>query len=140
MPSHTYTCVHPPINCRPEILSLLPPYAGTRILELASGIGRFTGSLAQVAASVVTVEFMNDFLEKVRSGEEKQAKAQAKQREASKATQSQATWSKAKQAKQSKQSKAKQIKQSSAKQRSAKLSKLSKAEQSKPKQSSANLS
>ena len=49
---------------RPEILSLLPPYAGTRILELASGIGRFTGSLASTAASVVTVEFMEDFLAK----------------------------------------------------------------------------
>lgn len=49
---------------RPEILSLLPPYAGTRILELASGIGRFTGSLATTADSVVTVEFMEDFLAK----------------------------------------------------------------------------
>jgi len=49
---------------RPEILSLLTPYAGTRILELASGIGRFTGSLASTAASVVTVEFMEDFLAK----------------------------------------------------------------------------
>jgi len=49
---------------RPEILSLLPPFAGTRILELASGIGRFTGSLAIKAASVVTVEFMKEFLAK----------------------------------------------------------------------------
>ena len=49
---------------RPEILSLLPPYAGTRVLELASGIGRFTGVIASTAASVVTVEFMEDFLAK----------------------------------------------------------------------------
>lgn len=48
------------------MLSLLPPYQGKRILELASGIGRFTGSIAGEAAGVVTVEFMEDFLEKVR--------------------------------------------------------------------------
>lgn len=46
-------------------MSLLPPYQGKRILELASGIGRFTGSIAGEASGVVTVEFMEDFLEKV---------------------------------------------------------------------------
>lgn len=50
------------------MLSLLPPYQGKRILELASGIGRFTGSIAGEASGVVTVEFMEDFLEKVRGG------------------------------------------------------------------------
>lgn len=29
---------------RPEVLGLLPPYEGKRVLELASGIGRFTGT------------------------------------------------------------------------------------------------
>lgn len=28
---------------RPEVLSLLPSFRGARVLEMASGIGRFTG-------------------------------------------------------------------------------------------------
>jgi len=28
---------------RPEVLGLLPPFRNRRVLELASGIGRFTG-------------------------------------------------------------------------------------------------
>ena len=34
---------HTTQHTSPEVLSLLPPYKGKRILELASGIGRFTG-------------------------------------------------------------------------------------------------
>ncbi|KAL8616396.1 hypothetical protein ACOMHN_032250 [Nucella lapillus] len=47
---------------RPEILSYLPDYTGSRIIELAAGIGRFTGELASKAKSVVAVDFMPEFL------------------------------------------------------------------------------
>ncbi|KAL3859677.1 hypothetical protein ACJMK2_009885 [Sinanodonta woodiana] len=48
----------------PEILSYLPPYEGYRILELGSGIGRFTGKLAELGKEVVAVDFMEKFVEK----------------------------------------------------------------------------
>ena len=47
---------------RDEILALLPPIEGSRVLELAAGLGRFTGRLADAgAAAVVAVEFMSKF-------------------------------------------------------------------------------
>lgn len=49
---------------RPEILSYVPDYSNKRVLELASGIGRFTGAFAETAKQVVTVEFMKSFLDK----------------------------------------------------------------------------
>jgi len=52
---------------REEILSLLPPLEGRRVLELASGIGRFTPHLAQLVGPkghVTAVEFISNFHEK----------------------------------------------------------------------------
>ncbi|XP_007440631.2 phosphomethylethanolamine N-methyltransferase-like isoform X1 [Python bivittatus] len=46
----------------PEILSLLPFLEGQDVLELGAGIGRFTGSLADVAHHVTAVDFMSSFL------------------------------------------------------------------------------
>ncbi|XP_002730517.1 uncharacterized protein LOC100378603, partial [Saccoglossus kowalevskii] len=48
----------------PEILSLLPPYEGKRIIELGAGIGRFTGVLAKKASHVTAVDFMESFIKK----------------------------------------------------------------------------
>lgn len=45
----------------PEIMSKAPSVAGKDVLELAAGIGRYTGLLAQTAKSVTAVEFMPDF-------------------------------------------------------------------------------
>ncbi|MCB1115250.1 MAG: methyltransferase domain-containing protein [Chlamydiia bacterium] len=47
-----------------EILSLLPDFSGKHVLELASGIGRFTGHFAQLAKRVDTSDFNPTFLEK----------------------------------------------------------------------------
>ncbi|CAF1056322.1 unnamed protein product [Adineta ricciae] len=48
----------------PEILECLPDLDGKRVLELGAGIGRFTKKFAQLAKSVVAVDFMESFLEK----------------------------------------------------------------------------
>jgi phosphoethanolamine N-methyltransferase len=48
----------------PEILECLPDLDGKRVLELGAGIGRFTKTFAQLAKSVVAVDFMESFLEK----------------------------------------------------------------------------
>lgn len=48
----------------PEILECLPDLDDKRILELGAGIGRFTQRFAQLAKSVVAVDFMESFLEK----------------------------------------------------------------------------
>lgn len=48
----------------PEILSYLPDFSGKRVFELGAGIGRFTREIAQVAESVVAVDFMQDFIKK----------------------------------------------------------------------------
>ncbi|CAK4219023.1 unnamed protein product [Aphanomyces euteiches] len=45
----------------PEILSKMPSYKDKDVLELASGIGRYTGTIAQHASSVVAVEFIEGF-------------------------------------------------------------------------------
>ncbi|XP_041845442.1 phosphoethanolamine methyltransferase [Melanotaenia boesemani] len=50
----------------PEILSMLPPLAGYRVLELGAGIGRYTSHLLTKAAHVTAVDFMESFVEKNR--------------------------------------------------------------------------
>jgi len=45
----------------PEILEKAPSMAGKDVLELAAGIGRYTGLIGQTAKSVTAVEFMPDF-------------------------------------------------------------------------------
>ncbi|XP_058016284.1 uncharacterized protein LOC131186578 [Ahaetulla prasina] len=52
----------------PEILSLLPFLEGQEVLELGAGIGRFTGSLADLARHVTAVDFMGSFLKRNREG------------------------------------------------------------------------
>ncbi|KAE8710693.1 Phosphoethanolamine N-methyltransferase 3 [Hibiscus syriacus] len=49
---------------RPEVLSMLPPYEGKRILELGAGIGRFTGELAQKAGHVIALDFIDSVIKK----------------------------------------------------------------------------
>lgn len=46
---------------RKEILSLLPDFRGKRVVELAAGIGRFTGTLCESAAKVTAVDFVDKF-------------------------------------------------------------------------------
>ena len=47
---------------RAEILSMLPPdLRGKRVLELASGVGRFTGTLCERAGTVDAVDFVDSF-------------------------------------------------------------------------------
>lgn len=48
---------------RPEILSYLPPFEGKDILELGSGIGRFTTEFAKKANHVTTLDFCPHFME-----------------------------------------------------------------------------
>ncbi|KAM4732463.1 phosphoethanolamine methyltransferase isoform 2-T3 [Anableps anableps] len=50
----------------PEILSMLPPLDGFRVLELGAGIGRYTSHLLTKAAHVTAVDFMQSFVEKNR--------------------------------------------------------------------------
>uniref|UniRef100_A0A8C7Z0A2 phosphoethanolamine N-methyltransferase n=1 Tax=Oryzias sinensis TaxID=183150 RepID=A0A8C7Z0A2_9TELE len=50
----------------PEILSMLPPLAGYRVLELGAGIGRYTSHLLTKAAHVTAVDFMESFVQKNR--------------------------------------------------------------------------
>ncbi|CAG5990451.1 unnamed protein product [Menidia menidia] len=50
----------------PEILSMLPPLDGYRVLELGAGIGRYTRHLLTKAAHVTAVDFMESFVEKNR--------------------------------------------------------------------------
>ncbi|OQS02797.1 phosphoethanolamine N-methyltransferase [Thraustotheca clavata] len=45
----------------PEILNKLPPVDNKDVLELAAGIGRYTGLIAKSAAHVTAVEFIEDF-------------------------------------------------------------------------------
>jgi len=49
---------------REEILSLLPALEGTRMLELAAGIGRFTSELASKVGELTAVEFIQNFSDK----------------------------------------------------------------------------
>ncbi|XP_056625381.1 phosphoethanolamine methyltransferase isoform X1 [Triplophysa dalaica] len=48
----------------PEILSMLPCLAGTDVLELGAGIGRYTRHLIGKARHVTAVDFMENFVEK----------------------------------------------------------------------------
>ncbi|KAK9963740.1 hypothetical protein ABG768_006906 [Culter alburnus] len=50
----------------PEILSLLPCLAGSDVLELGAGIGRYTRHLIGKAHHVTAVDFMEKFVEKNR--------------------------------------------------------------------------
>lgn len=50
----------------PEVMAFLPEVKGKRILELGSGIGRFTGILAKASGHVTAVDFMPSFVEKNR--------------------------------------------------------------------------
>lgn len=47
---------------RPEILSYLPQFKDKIVLELAAGIGRFTGDFAALAEKVVAVDFVPKFI------------------------------------------------------------------------------
>jgi phosphoethanolamine N-methyltransferase len=47
---------------REEVLSLVPDFQGQRVLELAAGIGRFTGTIADKAGHLEVVEFMENFM------------------------------------------------------------------------------
>jgi phosphoethanolamine N-methyltransferase len=47
---------------REEVLSLVPDFQGQRVLELAAGIGRFTGTIADKAGHLEVVEFMENFI------------------------------------------------------------------------------
>ncbi|XP_040998869.1 phosphoethanolamine N-methyltransferase 1-like [Juglans microcarpa x Juglans regia] len=49
---------------RPEVLSLLPPYEGKRVLELGAGIGRFTGELAKKAGQLLALDFIESVIKK----------------------------------------------------------------------------
>lgn len=48
-----------------QVISLLPPYEGKTVVELGAGIGRFTAELAQRAAQVLAVDFIEDVTRKV---------------------------------------------------------------------------
>ena len=45
-----------------EIISYLPNFGGLSVVELGSGVGRFTGDLAQRASAVLAVDFVEKFL------------------------------------------------------------------------------
>ena len=49
---------------RDEVMSHLPDYENQCVLELAAGIGRFTGILAERAQKVIAVDFVQDFIDK----------------------------------------------------------------------------
>ncbi|XP_065185084.1 uncharacterized protein LOC135815686 [Sycon ciliatum] len=51
---------------KPEILAMLPALKGMRVLELGAGIGRYTGTLAETAQHVTSVDFVEQFVEKNR--------------------------------------------------------------------------
>ncbi|XP_069112340.1 uncharacterized protein [Argopecten irradians] len=51
-------------NDTSEILSYLPVLKGLDVVELGSGIGRFTGKLAERAKHVLAVDFVAKFIEK----------------------------------------------------------------------------
>ncbi len=51
---------------RPEILSYLPHFKGKTILDLAAGIGRYTGEFAKEAEKVVAVDIAKNHIEQNR--------------------------------------------------------------------------
>lgn len=48
---------------RPEVMRLLGSVKGLRVVELGAGIGRFTGELAEVAKSVIALDFMQNLID-----------------------------------------------------------------------------
>lgn len=46
---------------------MLGPVAGSRVVELGAGIGRFTGELARTAAHVLAVDFMDSLIDQAPS-------------------------------------------------------------------------
>lgn len=48
---------------RTEIIHLLPSFKEKTVLDLASGIGRFTGEFAKEAKKVVSLDFSSQFIE-----------------------------------------------------------------------------
>jgi phosphoethanolamine N-methyltransferase len=48
---------------RPEVLRVLGPVDGARVVELGAGIGRFTGELARGARSVLALDFMQHLID-----------------------------------------------------------------------------
>ena len=51
---------------RADILAQLPPLEGTKILELGSGIGRYTSHFAQESSQVTAVDFIDKFVDQNR--------------------------------------------------------------------------
>lgn len=47
---------------RPEVMAMLGPVGGQKVVELGAGIGRFTGALAATAKSVLAVDFMDNLI------------------------------------------------------------------------------
>ncbi|KAJ8022972.1 Phosphoethanolamine N-methyltransferase 3 [Holothuria leucospilota] len=56
----------------PEVLGFLPDMRGKKVLELAGGVGRFTGIIAQQACHVTTVDFMEPFIEESKKNNKNQ--------------------------------------------------------------------
>lgn len=56
---------------RPEILSYLPDYKGLRVLDLASGIGRFTRDFAKKASQVTALDISPAFTQMNRKNNRK---------------------------------------------------------------------
>lgn len=48
---------------RPEVLGMLGPVKGKRVLEIGAGMGRFTGDLGAQAKTVLAVDFMERLIE-----------------------------------------------------------------------------
>lgn len=46
-----------------QVLRLLGPVDGLRVVELGAGIGRFTGELAKTAKSVIALDFMQNLID-----------------------------------------------------------------------------
>jgi phosphoethanolamine N-methyltransferase len=61
---------------RKELLTHLPDLRAKRVLELGSGIGRYTGEFAKRATEVVTVDFIEHFVEKNRRKNQRFANVQ----------------------------------------------------------------
>lgn len=45
-----------------QVMAMLGPVAGKRVVELGAGIGRFTGALAATAKSVLAIDFMENLI------------------------------------------------------------------------------
>jgi len=49
---------------RAEIFGQLPSFKGKHVLELAAGIGRFTGTIADQAQHVTAIDFVQEYTDK----------------------------------------------------------------------------